>query len=137
YLLSPIPRPLSPIPSEDFRQFLRRHDFKLRIGAVAWLLVLAPSPKLRGVTKSIALHVIISDLDDQLGSQRFPREILARAPAALRTRHTATRPGISVLVFCPAFPWMLGERVLAIRCEELYKLPTNDVAEARAHANVL
>jgi len=49
---------------EDLHQLLRWNDFQLRIGAVAGLLVGAPSSKLSHVTKPAALHVFIGHLDD-------------------------------------------------------------------------
>ena len=74
-------------PREDLRQLLRRNHFELRVGAVARLLVGAPPAKLRHVAEARALHVLVSDLDHQLGPQRLPRQILALAPAALPARH--------------------------------------------------
>ena len=53
---------------ENHRQLFRRNHFELVIGAVARLLVRAPSTKLRCMTETIALHVIVSDFDDQFGT---------------------------------------------------------------------
>ena len=53
------------------------------------LLVGAPAPELRRVAEAAALHVVVGDLDHQLGPQRLPREILALAPAARRAGHAA------------------------------------------------
>ncbi len=72
---------------ENRHQLLRRNDFELGIGAVARLLVGAPSAKLRHVTEAAALHVLVGDFDHQLGPQRLPRQVLALAPAALAARH--------------------------------------------------
>ena len=46
---------------ENRRQLLRRNHLKLRIRAVAGLLVLAPSAELRRMTEPVPLHVIVSD----------------------------------------------------------------------------
>ena len=57
-------------------KLLRRHNLELRIGAVAGLLVDAPSPKLRSVPKPAALHVVVGNLDHQFRPQGFPRRSL-------------------------------------------------------------
>ncbi len=61
-----------PSASEDRRQFFRRNDFELFVGAVLRFLVGAPSAKLRGMTESVALHMIIRNFDHQLRTQRLP-----------------------------------------------------------------
>src|SRR5437762_13485789 len=66
---------------KDGQQFLRRDHFELRIRAVGWLLVGAPSSKMRHVTEPAALHVLVSDFDDHFGSQPLPLQVLALAPA--------------------------------------------------------
>ena len=66
-------------------------DLELRVGAVARRLVGAPAAELRGVAEARALHVVVGDLDHELGAQRLPREVLALAPAALRARHALRR----------------------------------------------
>ena len=91
------------------------HDLELRVGAVARLLVGAPAPELRGVAEARALHVIVGDLDDELGAQRLPREILALAPAALARRACAAPPPSASPRSGPVLPRVVGERVLAVR----------------------
>src|SRR5437660_7620501 len=76
--------------SEDRRQLMRRNDLELVVGAVARFLVRAPSSELRGVTEPAALHVVVGYFDHQLGTQRFPGQILALAPAALGAGHTTS-----------------------------------------------
>jgi hypothetical protein len=49
---------------EDGRQFLRRHDFQLRVRAIARLFVGTPPAELRDVTKAVPLHVIVCNLGD-------------------------------------------------------------------------
>ena len=53
---------------ENHRQLFGRNDFELGIRAVARLLVRAPPAKLRCVTEAVALHVVVSDFDDQFGT---------------------------------------------------------------------
>ena len=122
---------------ENLCQLLRRNDFELRIGAVARPLVGSPPPKLRRVTEAPALHVIVCDLDDQLGPQRLPRQILALAPAALAARHALCRLHRGLPASAQCLPRVIRERVLAIRREEFHQLPPLLVGEARAHADVL
>src|SRR5438093_326887 len=74
--------------AKDLLQLLRRNNFELRIGAVGWLLVRAPSAELCRMSEAVALHVVVSHLDHQLGSQWLPGQILAVTPAALGARDT-------------------------------------------------
>src|SRR6476660_267168 len=105
---------------ENRLQFFGRDHFELIVGAIPWLLVGAPSAKLRGVTESIALHMIIRNFDHQLRTQRLPGQILTRTPAALAPWHAII--GLSVRLLRPIFPWMMGKRIFAIRGEKLYEL---------------
>ncbi len=59
--------------AEEFEKLLRRYDLELLVRAVAGLLVETPSPKLRGMPKAAALHVIVRDFNDQFGPERLPR----------------------------------------------------------------
>src|SRR5262245_62650256 len=68
-------------------QFRRQDNFNLLIRAVARLFVLAPPSELRDVAKPAPLHVIVRNFQNQLRSQRLPREILALAPTTLCPRH--------------------------------------------------
>src|SRR5262245_17810888 len=95
---------------EDRGELVRRDDFELRVGAVGRLLVGAPAPEVRDVAEARALHVIVRDLDDELGTQRLPRQALARAPAALRAGH-ALRLRLGTRPFLPR---VIRKRVLAI-----------------------
>src|SRR5262245_28768757 len=122
--------------TEDLRQLLRRDNFELGIGAVARLLVRAPPPKLRNVTEAASLHVVVSDFDRQLGTERLPGQVLALAPAALATRYTMLS-FVCESMLGPVFPRVSGERVLAVRREEFYKLASLLFREARADADVL
>src|SRR5688500_16008022 len=72
---------------EDLLELVRRRDLQLVVPAVGRPLVGAPAKEDRGVAEPISLHMVVLDLADPLDPERFPREILARAPAALTARH--------------------------------------------------
>src|ERR1700722_4398592 len=57
---------------ENFREFLRRNYFELRISAISWLFVSSPSAKVRHVTKAASLHVLVCDFQNQFRPQRLP-----------------------------------------------------------------
>ena len=115
---------------------MRRDDLELRVGAVARRLVRPPAPELRGVAEARALHVVVGDLDDELGSQRLPREVLALAPAALRAG-PALAAALRVGRAGPLLPRMIDQRVLAVRRQEGDELAALRVGEARGDADVL
>src|SRR6476661_6163603 len=122
---------------EDLAQLVRRYDLELRERAVPWALVGPPAPELRRVSEATALHVIVRHLDHELGAQRFPRQILALAPAADCSGPTMHRRLLIRWGLGPGAPRMALERVLAIRFEKRYQLPTFGGGEARADADVL
>src|SRR5215510_10443469 len=72
---------------EDRSQLVWRDNLELCVSAVGWLLIRTPPAKLRQMTETASLHMFVCDLDDQLGTKRFPRKILIPAPAALAARH--------------------------------------------------
>src|SRR5260370_364120 len=119
------------------RQFVRRYDFKLCISALARLLVFAPPSEMRHVPEASTLHVLISDLGHQLGPQRFPRQVLPLAPAALATRNAMPSFTVGGHMLRPFFPRVIGQRVLAIRRQVFYQRAPLLVREARAHAHML
>src|ERR1041384_3621466 len=112
---------------------LRRNYLELIIGAIARAFVLAPSSKLRGVTKAAALHVIVSDFNHKLRPQRLPGQIFARAPAALATRDAM----LAFIVFGPFLPGMIRQRVLSITREKLDKVFAHLIRKACAHPDML
>jgi len=57
---------------ENLFQFLRRHRFKLRVGAIFRPLVGAPSVEVRHMPEATALHVLVSHFDDKLRTQGLP-----------------------------------------------------------------
>src|SRR5688572_14094907 len=132
----PIPR-LSAAAREDHRQLRRCNNFKLVIGAVARLFVRTPSAELRRVTEAIALHVIVSDFDNQLGTERLPGQILCSTPAALGARHAMLSISAGCFLLRPTFPWVGRERVLAVWGEKFHELAPLLVGEAGANADVL
>ena len=82
---------------------MRGDDFELGVGAVVRRFVEAPSTEMRHVAEARTLHVLVGDLGDEFGAQRFPRKVLALAPAALASGHTlggfAAAPPQSAQVF--------------------------------------
>src|ERR1700752_1412760 len=120
--------------AEDLFDLVRCDDFELLVGAVGGFFVGAPAAELGGVTKTIALHVFVSYLRDQLRPQRFPRQILPRTPPALRARNS---PSAIHLTHGPRFPRMLFQSVLAIRLEKLNQFDPLLVLKTRAHDDVM
>ena len=102
--------------TENLSQLLGRNNFELGVRTVAWLLIRAPSSKLRCVTEAAALHVVVSDFDYKLRTQRLPRQVLALAPPALSAGPATFSFTVCSFVLGPVFPRMRGERVLAVRC---------------------
>src|SRR5882724_12893422 len=123
--------------TENLSQLLRRNNFELGVRTVARLLIRAPPSKLRCVTEAAALHVVVSDFDYKLRTQRLPRQVLALAPPALSAGPATFSFTVCSFMLGPVFPRMRGERVPAVRCEECYKLPAHLVREARADADML
>src|SRR6266404_2649956 len=99
---------------ENRGQLLRRDDFELGIRAIARLLVRTPPSKMRHVPEASALHVLISDFDHQLRSQRLPRQVLALAPAALATGHAMAGFTVRGRMLRPLLPRVIDKRVLPI-----------------------
>src|SRR5579863_10472355 len=124
--------------SGEYRgQLVRWNDFELGIGAVARLLVVAPSTEMRHVPETSALHVLVCDFDNQFGPQRLPRKILALAPAALAAWHAMPGAAIGWSMFRPSLPGVICEGVLPIWIEKLDQLLALLVREAGTYPNVL
>ena len=82
--------------AEDLLELVRGRDLELIVAAVRRRLVGPPAQEGRRVAEAIALQVVVLHLADALDPQRLPREILARAPAALAAGHAlAARPSRS------------------------------------------
>src|SRR5258708_18717323 len=105
---------------ENLHQFLRGNNFELTVGAVARLLVGAPSAKMRGMTKPGALHVLVCDFNHKLGTQWLPGYVLALAPAALASWYPMS--GFTVSGLSPALPRMIAECAPPAGSEELHNL---------------
>src|SRR5688500_11289352 len=88
---------------ENLPTLVRQSDLELIVAAVARRLVRTPALEDRGVPEAIALHVIVFDLAHPLDPHRLPRQIFARAPAALAARHAR----IHRLGARPLAPWVL------------------------------
>src|SRR3982074_1757609 len=122
---------------KDRRELLRRHYFQLIECTIMRPLVLAPAAKLRGVPKTVALHVVVRNLDDERRTQRLPRQILSGAPTTLGTG-PAMRLRIGDLICgCPSAPRMTVERILAVGREKFHQLQPFCIREAGADADVL
>ena len=85
------------------------------------------------MAEAIALQVVVLHLADALGPQRLPRQVLARAPAALRARHARRVVGGAG----PVAPGMVLQRVLAQRRQFVSQLPAHRHREGRGDADVL
>ena len=66
---------------DDVVQPERKRLIELFVGARPWVTVGPPPVELGGVAEPFALHVVVSNLDHPLGSQRHERQVLARVPA--------------------------------------------------------
>ena len=73
--------------SEDFLQFLRWYNLQLRVSTFVGVFFCSPAAEVSHMTKAIALHVLVSYLDDELGTQRLPGKIFPAAPATFATGH--------------------------------------------------
>src|SRR6185369_4773276 len=108
-------------------------DFELIVTAVCGIFVRPPALKHRRVAEAVALHVVVLHLADALDLQRFPRQILARTPAALPAGHAA-RFGFGA---GPRAPRVIDDRVLAERRELFHQLLAHRHRERRGYADVL
>src|SRR6185369_17397557 len=97
------------------------------------LLVGTPAQKDRCVTEPVALQVVVLHFADALDAQRFPRKILAAAPAALRTGH----PLRALVSLRPVSPRMAGHRVAAKRFELGGKLAAHRHRECGGDADMV
>ena len=77
---------------KNLRQLVRRRDFELVVAALARSACPGASAGSGGVAEAVALQVVVLHLADALDAQRLPRQVLARAPAALRRRACASIP---------------------------------------------
>src|SRR5438874_3862120 len=118
---------------ENRRQLVRRDDFQLIEGALLRLLVEPPTAKLRCVATTRPLHMVISDLDHQLRTKRFPSEILALAPAAQTARTALT----ALVVQGPILPRMTVDIGRAVGPQIFHQLAAPRAREVRADAHVL
>jgi hypothetical protein len=133
-MLQPFTRLGSSGRPEDLGELVRRRDLELIVAAVLRRLVEPPSLKDRRVAEAIALHVIVLHFADPLDPQRFPRQVLARAPPALSTRHACRLRGSRD---CPFAPRVILERARAQRLEILRQLPPRRHVEGGRHANMM
>src|SRR3954469_18069776 len=122
-----------PTIGKNLLQLVSGRDFELVVAAIAGRLVGAPAQEDRRVAEAVALHVVVLNLAHALDAQRLPRQVLARAPAALTARHPARfRSGAG-----PLAPRMLIHGVLAQRLELGGELLARRHGERGGHAHVL
>src|SRR5262249_24280566 len=93
--------------AENLGELGGRSDLELIVPAIRRPLVGPPALEDAGVTEAVALQMIVFDLTDALDAQRLPRQVLARAPAALSARHARGAIGQRR----PVAPRMRVERV--------------------------
>src|SRR5687768_13760568 len=74
--------------AEDLGELVGRRHLQLVVAAVAGRLVEPEAQEGGGVAEAVSLQVVVLDLAHALDAQRLPRQILARAPAALASGHT-------------------------------------------------
>jgi len=122
--------------AENFEELLRGYNLELRVGAIGRLLIRPPAAKLRDVPEAIALHVIVGDLDHELGPERFPGEIFTLTPATLATGHALRCAGFLVAAG-PCFPRMIGKRVFTIRLQEFSELLASIRRKTGTHSDML
>src|ERR1700759_1438815 len=125
-------------PRDDIAKADRQRAVELRVGARRRLAVRAPAVELRGVAEPLALHVVVTHLDDPLGPQRHERQVLAVVPS--RVLVLARRP-LACLVGGPVPRVAIeiryqrlkfGEQLAALRHRE-----RTDHAHGRQRAAVL
>src|SRR5215470_4284470 len=87
--------------------------------------------------KAAPLHVVVRHFDDELGTQRLPRQILALTPPAADAGPSLWRSLIRLFPIRPLAPRITLERVLAIRRKKGHELVSLRGREARADAHVL
>src|SRR4051794_32995581 len=75
------------VDAEDPSEVVAHRLLQLLVAARLRVAVGAPAPELGGVPEAAALHVVVGDLEHQLGPQRREGEVLALAPAALGARN--------------------------------------------------
>src|ERR1700738_167109 len=122
---------------EDDGEFLGRDDFELGEGAALRAAVGTPAAEESHVAEAAGLRVFVGDFDNELGTEGFPRQVFAIAPAALRAGHAVGFVLALGTVFDPVAPWVVGKRILPIRCEKLDKFTTFRPGKAGADADVL
>src|SRR5262249_5200976 len=72
---------------ENLLELIGAGGLELVVAAFRRRLVRAPAQKRGRVAEAVALQVIVFHLAHALDAQRLPRQVLARAPAALAARH--------------------------------------------------
>src|SRR5437773_10933544 len=107
------------------RQVGRRRSLQLVVAAVFRPLVRTPAHELRAVAEAVSLHVVVGNLDDALGPERLPAQVLAAVPAAGGAREALHLLVGLLLRRRPVAPRVALEGVVAQRPPLLGDLPAN------------
>jgi hypothetical protein len=67
---------------KDVSKVVRDRFLQLLVRAGVWLPIRSPAEELSRVPESVPFHVLISDLDDELGPERDEGEVLLGVPPA-------------------------------------------------------
>src|SRR2546423_15179005 len=122
---------------ENRGELVRRYDLQLIERASARRLVAAPATELSSMSKPVALHMIVRNFDDQLRTDRLPRQVLSLAPTTLSARHPMRLTIRLGMRLCPPAPWMSVERVLTIGSKKSHQLLPLGIGESGADTDVL
>src|SRR5436190_2887129 len=123
--------------AEDALELVGGRHLELIVTAIVWPLVRPPAQELRGVAEARALHVIVRDLTDSLGSQRLPAQVFAAVPPARRAGSPLPGRARVVLRLGPVAPWMAFARILTERRQLGDELLAHRVRERRGDADVV
>ncbi len=113
-------------------EFLGRDDFELGVGAGGGGFVGAPAAEVSEVAEAVALHVLVSDFDDEFGAECLPGEVFAAGPAGFGAGHAGAG-----VVSGPTGPRVVSERGDAVGFEEGDEFFALGGGEAAAGADVL
>src|SRR3954470_2831740 len=120
--------------AENFREVVADRLLELLVAAGLRVPVGTPPLELRGVPEPAALHVVVPDLEDPLGSQRDEGEVLAGAPPALGPGHPVRVGDRPVR---PLTPRVLGKVLGDQRLQLLDELGPSLGGERRRRPDVL
>ena len=121
------------LPAEHAAQLHGDGRLELRVRAGPRIAVGPPPHEPCGVAEPVPLEVLVRDLGDQLGTQRLPRQVLRRVPAARRAGHA----GRGRVGAAPVAPRMVSQRVHAVGGQLVDELAAERRREAAGHPDVV